>query len=84
MHIGFDDPSKAKGTDEFIQSEFYRVRNEISDTFLELYKNQIKLQMIWSLKLKSLGFSNVKILQGYDELMSELKPGKLYKHFLNM
>ncbi len=45
LHIGFDDPSKAKGTDEFIQSEFYRVRNEISDTFLELYKNQIKLQM---------------------------------------
>ena len=32
--------------------------------------------------LKSLGFLNVKILQGYDELMSELKPGKLYKHFL--
>lgn len=42
LHIGFDDPSKAKGTDEFIQSEFYRVRNEISDTFLELYNKQIK------------------------------------------
>ncbi|MEA3494871.1 MAG: arsenate reductase ArsC [Bacteroidota bacterium] len=41
LHIGFDDPSKAKGTDEFIQSEFYRVRDEISDAFLELYKTQM-------------------------------------------
>ncbi len=29
LHIGFDDPSHATGTDEFIWSEFIRVRNEI-------------------------------------------------------
>ena len=28
LHIGFDDPSHAVGTDDFIMSEFYRVRDE--------------------------------------------------------
>jgi len=38
LHIGFDDPSEAKGTDEFIRSEFQRVCNEIRTKFYELYK----------------------------------------------
>jgi arsenate reductase len=29
LHIGFDDPSEATGTPEFIQSEYIRVRDEI-------------------------------------------------------
>ncbi|MCK5730740.1 MAG: arsenate reductase ArsC, partial [Draconibacterium sp.] len=29
LHIGFDDPSHAVGTDEFIWSEYFRVRDEI-------------------------------------------------------
>src|SRR4030066_2594465 len=29
LHIGFEDPSHATGSDEFIYSEFHRVRNEI-------------------------------------------------------
>ena len=37
LHIGFDDPSYAQGTDEFIMSEFYRVRDEIKDAFYKLY-----------------------------------------------
>jgi len=42
MHIGFDDPSHATGTDEFIMSEFYRVRDEIKEKFSTLYENEIK------------------------------------------
>ena len=42
LHIGFDDPSHAVGTDEFIMSEFYRVRNEIKDAFYKLYLDEIK------------------------------------------
>jgi len=43
LHIGFDDPSHATGTDEFIMSEFYRVRDEIKTEFQIFYNNlQIK------------------------------------------
>jgi len=39
LHIGFDDPSHAIGTDEFIWSEYIRVRDEIKEAFHEFYKN---------------------------------------------
>lgn len=42
LHIGFDDPSEATGTPEFIQSEYIRVRDEIKKAFYELYINKIK------------------------------------------
>lgn len=42
LHIGFDDPSHATGTDEFIRSEFIRVRDEIKEGFYKLYIEQIK------------------------------------------
>jgi len=45
LHIGFDDPSHATGTDEFIWSEFIRVRDEIKDAFYKLYTEQIKPQL---------------------------------------
>lgn len=41
LHIGFDDPSDAVGTDEFVMSEFRRVRNEIKQRFAEFYITQI-------------------------------------------
>ena len=37
LHFGFDDPSHAKGTPEFITSEFRRVRNEIYRRFRSFY-----------------------------------------------
>ena len=40
LHIGFDDPSHAVGTDEFIWSEFRRVRDEIKNKF-EKFHNSI-------------------------------------------
>ena len=42
LHIGFDDPSHATGTPEFIQSEYYRVRDEIKEAFFKLYTEEIK------------------------------------------
>jgi arsenate reductase len=44
LHIGFDDPSHAIGADEFIRSEFIRVRDEIKDRFYEFYKNELMCQ----------------------------------------
>jgi arsenate reductase len=42
LHIGFDDPSHATGTEEHIWSEFKRVRDEIKEAFLKLYLTEIK------------------------------------------
>jgi len=42
LHIGFDDPSHAVGTEEFINSEFIRVRDEIKTAFSKLYNEQLK------------------------------------------
>jgi arsenate reductase len=42
LHMGFEDPSHARGTDEFILSEFHRVRDEIRNAFYILYIEQIK------------------------------------------
>jgi arsenate reductase len=43
--MGYDDPSHAVGTDEFIWSEFERVRDEIKNGFWKLYENDIKPQL---------------------------------------
>ncbi len=42
LHIGFDDPAKATGTNEHIMSEFIRVRNEIEKDFNFFYNKHIK------------------------------------------
>jgi arsenate reductase (thioredoxin) len=42
LHIGFEDPSKVKGTDEYIWSEFRRVRDEIKEKFYDLCIKQLK------------------------------------------
>ncbi|MBU3852429.1 MAG: arsenate reductase ArsC [Candidatus Paraprevotella stercoravium] len=44
LHIGFDDPSHANGTPEFIDSEFRRVRDEIKNAFARFYITEIKKQ----------------------------------------
>lgn len=41
LHIGFDDPSRATGTPEFVASEFRRVQDEIRDAFARLYQTEI-------------------------------------------
>lgn len=37
LHIGFDDPSDAVGSEEFVMSEFRRVRDEIKEGFERFY-----------------------------------------------
>ena len=41
LHMGYDDPSFAVGSEEFIWSEYRRVRDEIRDGFKKLYKEEI-------------------------------------------
>jgi len=45
LHIGFDDPSEAEGSADFIASEFIRVRDGIKVAFHDLYIQQIKPQL---------------------------------------
>ena len=45
LHIGFDDPSEATGTPEFINSEFRRVRDEIKARFYDFYQNELRQQL---------------------------------------
>jgi arsenate reductase (thioredoxin) len=45
LHMGFDDPSHVTGTDEYIWSEFIRVRDEIKEGFFKLYKEEIEPQL---------------------------------------
>ena len=45
LHIGFDDPSEATGTPEFINSEFHRVRDEIKTRFFDFYLNELRPQL---------------------------------------
>ncbi len=42
LHMGFEDPSHITGTDEFILSEFRRVRDAISKGFYKFYTGQIE------------------------------------------
>ncbi len=42
MHIGFVDPSHITGSEEYIMSEFRRVRDMIKNEFYRLYINNIK------------------------------------------
>jgi arsenate reductase len=41
VHIGFEDPSRATGTDEFILSEFRRVRDEIKQKLYQFFNEKI-------------------------------------------
>lgn len=42
LHIGFDDPATAIGTDEQITDKFRRVRDEIREKFAEFYITEIQ------------------------------------------
>lgn len=39
LHIGFEDPAEAQGTEEEILSVFRQIRDEIKKEFYEFYKN---------------------------------------------
>jgi len=54
LHIGFEDPAKVTGSNEFILDEFRRIRDEIRVKFDDLYRQQIRKEMTTC--DKSLGF----------------------------
>lgn len=41
LHFGFDDPSHAVGTPEFVEKEFRRVRDEIRRRFFRFYTDEL-------------------------------------------
>jgi arsenate reductase len=41
IHIGFDDPAEATGTEEEILAEFRRIRDEIKNELYLFYKNEL-------------------------------------------
>lgn len=45
LHMGYDDPSHATGTETFIWSEFERVRDEIKSGFRKFYEEELKPQL---------------------------------------
>ena len=45
LHIGFDDPSDSTGTQDFIDGEYVRVRDEIAVAFRDFYMDKIKPQL---------------------------------------
>jgi arsenate reductase len=42
LHMGFEDPSHATGTENFVWNEFRRVRDEIKEGFYNFYIENIK------------------------------------------
>ncbi|MCF8233702.1 MAG: arsenate reductase ArsC [Bacteroidales bacterium] len=42
LHIAFEDPAKVTGSEDFILSEFRRIRDEIKRDFREFYNKRIK------------------------------------------
>lgn len=42
LHLGFEDPSKTEGSEDYIMSEFRRVRDQIKNEFYTFYLTNIK------------------------------------------
>jgi arsenate reductase len=40
LHMGFEDPAKVKGTEEFVLQEFRRIRDEIKTVFHKFYNEK--------------------------------------------
>jgi len=42
LHIGFEDPADAKGTEEEVMPVYRKIRDEIKKEFFEFYQNKLK------------------------------------------
>lgn len=42
LHMGFDDPAAATGSDEEVMNEFRRIRDEICGRFSDFYRHSIR------------------------------------------
>lgn len=56
LHMGFDDPSHAEGSPEFIDSEFRRVRDEIRAAFARFYRSEIQKRNFMNTLLETLRY----------------------------
>lgn len=45
LHMGFEDPSEAKGNYTEVLNEFYRIRNDIKEEFYSLYESELKKKL---------------------------------------
>ena len=45
LHMGFEDPSKTRGSYTEIMNSFYDIRNEIRDEFYKLYESEIRKKL---------------------------------------
>jgi arsenate reductase len=72
LHIGFEDPAEATGTDEEVLNEFRRIRDEIKKDFYEFYKNQIANKNQLDIKILGTGCANCLKL---EELVKEVVVG---------
>ena len=45
LHIGFEDPAEVVGSEDYILSEFRRIRDEIKRDFGKFYREEIEGQM---------------------------------------
>lgn len=45
LHMGFEDPSEATGTNEFIWDEFRKTRDGIKEAFYKFYIEEVKPQL---------------------------------------
>ena len=54
QHLGFEDPSIVKGTENEILKAFYNVRNKIRDEFYALYESELKKKSIYFISFYSL------------------------------
>jgi pyrroline-5-carboxylate reductase len=54
LHIGFDDPYRVQGSEEFKLQEYRRVRDEIREQFFILYQQQLKTEV--DMNKRSWGF----------------------------
>ncbi|MDP4266200.1 MAG: arsenate reductase ArsC [Bacteroidota bacterium] len=43
IHLGFEDPAKAKGNDEEILTEFRKIRDKIKNEFMRFYLDNLKI-----------------------------------------
>lgn len=48
IHIGFEDPAKATGTEDEVMRVFRQVRNQIQNRFREFYETRVKKGMAQS------------------------------------
>jgi len=42
LHIGFEDPSQVTGSEDFIMSEFRRIRDDLEEEFYKFYNTNLK------------------------------------------